>query len=166
MRIIKRMNIVSLVFWLILSLSGCKTLLAPEYDKAIVDRITSTSEETMSFLAEVAEGTSKSSFSQREGTYNKLIGSYDALEIKAKARPIPDNVATKKINQLLGQKGSDPISGSYPSAFAFGKISETLKKMKQTDKQNDIRPTAVKAFKGQIKIFLDQAITYESFLKR
>ena len=166
MRIIKRINFAALIFGLVLSLFSCKTLLAPEYDKAIVEAITITSEKTMSFFAEVAEGTSQSNFPEREEAYNRLIGAYDALAIKAKARPIPDNVATKKINQLLGQKGSNPISGNYPSAFAFEKISETLMKMKQTDKQKDIGSIAIEAFKGQIEIFLDQAITYESFLKR
>lgn len=151
---------------LVLIFSSCKTLLAPEYDKAIVESIAFTSEKTMSFLEKVSEGTSKESFSERENEYNVLIGAYDALKIKAKARPIPSNVATKKINELLRAKGSNSISGDYPSAFAFEKISETLKKMKETDKARGIKPTAMQAFKGMIQIFLDQAITYESFLKR
>ncbi len=150
----------------LLSALGCKTLLAPEYDKAIVESITTTSEKTMSFLASVDQGTSNSDFSERENDYNELIGAYDSLKIKAKARPIPKNTATKKINDLLQSKGSDPISGEYPSGTAFEKISETLQKMKVTDKANGLKPTAVMAFKGQIEIYLDQAITYESFLKR
>jgi len=151
-----------------LSLSSCKTLLAPEYDKAIVETITTSSEKTMGFISEISEGTCNTDYSKREKKYNELIGAYDALKIKAKARPLPNNVATKKINELLGKKGSPTISGDYPSAFAFEKISETLQKMKETDKDTTkcIKPGALKAFKGQIEIFLDQAITYESFLKR
>lgn len=149
----------------LLSATGCRTLLAPEYDKAIVETVSATSEKTMSFLANVSEGTSKSDFSEREKNYNDLIGAYDALKIKAKARPIPSNVATKKINEILGTRGTS-LSGNYPSAFAFEEISKTLKKMKDTDNVSGLKPTAVEAFKGQIAIFLDQAITYESFLKR
>lgn len=150
---------------LVSTVIGCKTLLAPEYDKAIVETVTSTSEKTMSFFAKVSEGTSKSNFSEREKEYNDLIGAYDALKIKAKARPIPKNTATKKINELLGTRGNS-LSGDYPSAFAFEEISKTLKKMKETDNKSGLKPTAVEAFKGQIEIFLDQALTYESFLKR
>jgi hypothetical protein len=154
-----------LLIGLIISTVGCKTLLAPEYDKAIVEAVSSTSEKTMSFLAKVSEGTVNNNFSEREKEYNDLIGAYDALKIKAKARPIPNNIATKKINELLGTRGN-ALSGNYPSAFAFEEISKTVKKMKDTDKASGLKPTAVEAFKGQIEIFLDQALTYESFLKR
>lgn len=149
----------------LISTVGCKTLLAPEYDKAIVETVTSTTEKTMSFLAKVSEGTSNSNFSERENEYNDLIGAYDALKIKAKARPIPNNIATKKINELLGTRGNS-LSGDYPSAFAFEEISKALKKMKDTDNTSGLKPIAVQAFKGHIEIFLDQALTYESFLKR
>jgi hypothetical protein len=149
-----------------LTIAGCKTQLAPDYDKAIVESVTSTSEKTMTFLARVADGTSATDFAKREQHYNELIGSFDALEIHAKARPIPSNRATKRINKILGTKGKDPLSSDYPSAFAFEKLSETLKKMKETDKEKGLTPTVVNAFRGQIEIYLDQAITYESFLNR
>lgn len=146
--------------------TGCKTQLAPEYDKAIVEKVTATSEKTMSFLETISNGTSNETYTQREDTYNSLIGAYEALKLQAKARPIPKNTATEKINKLLQAKGSNRLSSDYPSAFAFEEISKTLKKMKEVDQQNGIKPIAVEAFKGQIEIFLDQAITYESFLKR
>ena len=166
MLIIKKRILPFLMLVGLLSTFGCRTLLAPEYDKAIVESLATTSEKTMSFLASVDQGTSNIDFPKRENDYNDLIGAYDALKIKAKARPIPRNTATKKINELLQAKGSDPISGEYPSGTAFEKISETLQKMKVTDKANGLRPMAILAFKGQIEIYLDQAITYESFLKR
>lgn len=145
---------------------SCKASLAPEYDKAIVDKVTTTSEKTMSFLATVSGGTSNNDFNKREKTYNELIGAFDALKLQAEARPIPDNVSLKKINSILKTKGSPDISGDYPSAKAFEEISKTIVKMRDTDKTKPIGSIAIKAFKGQIEIFLDQAITYESFLKR
>ena len=149
-----------------LSLSSCKTQLAPEYDKAIVESLTATTQHIMYFFATMEEGTTAETYTDRALSYNQLIGAFDALSLQAKARPVPDNVATKKINELLQSKGSDPLSSDYPSAFAFTKISETLKKMKEVDQANGIKPFALLAFKGQVLIFLDQAITYESFLKR
>jgi len=166
------MNILKLnstLYILIVSLmlaTGCKTMLAPVYDQAIVEGVTTSSEKTMSFLAEISNGTIKEKFGEREKTYNELIGAFDALKLQAKARPLPKNVATEKINMLLEAKGSNSLSGNYPSAFAFEKISETLSKMKEEDKTKGIKPTAMEAFKGMIEIFLDQALTYESFLKR
>ena len=67
---------------------------------------------------------------------------------------------------MLASKGSSPIAGDYPSAFAFEQIAVTYKKMKETDRERGLQPIVLQAFKGQIEIYLDQAITYESFLKR
>ncbi len=157
----------ALIFlWAILLFGGCQTTLAPAYDQAIVEKVTESSDLAMRFFAEVDGGTESESFAQREAVYNVLIGAFESLKLQAKARPIPENVALDKINELLQAKGSSAISGEYPSAFAFEKIAETFKKMKETDRENGIKPLALQAFKGQVEIFLDQAITYESFLKR
>ncbi len=146
--------------------TGCEATLAPAYDQAIVTKVTASSDLAMRFFAEVDGGTESESFAAREPVYNILIGAFESLKLQAKARPVPKNVALDKINEMLAAKGSNAITGDYPSAFAFEKIAETFKKMKETDKQNGIRPLALQAFKGQVEIFLDQAITYESFLKR
>ena len=145
---------------------GCQATLAPAYDQALVEKVTESSDLAMRFFAEVDGGTSSESFAVREPVYNVLIGAFESLKLQAKARPVPENVALDKINELLRAKGSSAISGEYPSAFAFEKIAETFRKMKQTDRENGIKPLALQAFKGQVEIFLDQAITYESFLKR
>ncbi len=155
----------SFLLFLIL-LSGCKATLAPAYDQAIVDRVTQSSELAMRFFAEVEGGTESERFGQRESTYNILIGAFESLKLQAKARPVPENVALEKINELLQAKGSNAVSGEYPSAFAFEKIAETFRKMKEIDSRQGLKPLALQAFKGQVEIFLDQAITYESFLKR
>lgn len=152
--------------FILLLFVGCNASLAPEYDKAIVEKTIATSEATMGFLEKVAQGTKVEGFKTRENQYNQLIGAYDALNLQASARPVPKSVALDKINKLLQTKGSGSISGDYPSAYAFEKIAETLRKMKKTDREKGLGPTAVQAFKGQIAIYLDQAITYESFLKR
>src|SRR5690606_9114405 len=98
--------------------------------------------------------------------YNILTGAFESLDIQARARPDPQNMALDKNNEKMQAKGSSNLTGDYPSAFAVGKIDETFRKMKETDAQNGIKPLALQAFKGQVQIYLDQALTYESFLKR
>lgn len=161
----KRLFALKFLF-VILLFSGCQATLAPAYDQAIVEKVTASSDLAMRFFAEVDGGTTSESFAVREPIYNALIGAFESLKLQAKARPVPNNVALEKINELLQSKGSNAISGEYPSAFAFEQIAATFKKMKQTDRENGIKPLALQAFKGQVEIFLDQAITYESFLKR
>lgn len=161
-----RLQFSFLALFSIVLFSGCQTTLAPAYDQAIVDGVTENTELALRFFASMEDGTNADSFSLRENTYNQLIGAFEALKIHAKARPLPKNIAVEKINELLQARGNSPLSGEYPSAFAFSQIAETFKKMKEIDAKQGIKPFALQAFKGQVEIFLDQAITYESFLKR
>ncbi|MGB3343432.1 MAG: hypothetical protein WBA61_05945 [Aequorivita sp.] len=155
----------SLIFSVIFLL-GCQVTLAPAYDQAIVEKTIESSELAMRFFASLDEGVEAETFASRDATYNHLIGAFESLKLQAKARPIPSGKALDKINSLLEAKGSGGITEDYPSAFAFGEIANTFKKMKATDRNKGVKPLAIEAFKGQIAIFLDQAITYESFLKR
>ncbi len=161
-----RFRITFLLLLSITALLSCKASLAPAYDRAIFEGVTENGELAMRFFAEVDGGTDSESFFRRQLIYNQLIGAFESLKLQAKARPVPKNMALDKINLLLQARGSTAITDDYPSAFAFGEIANTFRKMKQTDSQNGIKPLAVQAFKGQVEIYLDQAITYESFLKR
>lgn len=152
---------------LVFLLTGCATTLAPQYDKAVVDGLTTTNTEAMEFFASVSGGTQKDTFDERKERYANLIGRFDALEIQAKARPVPKNKITDKINDLLSKGGvSIPDDSEIPSATAMGAISATLVKMRDTDQKQGLTATEVWAFKSQVSIYLDQALTYESFLER
>lgn len=152
-----------------LSLFGCATQLAPPYDKALVDGLYTVNTETMILLATASGGTKPDTFSTREEKYNALIGQLDALAILAAARPVPKNKVTEAINQLLEKRGSETVvedDATPPSAHAIKKISETLSKMRDTDRKQGVTATEVQAFRGQAVIYFDQAITYENFLQR
>ena len=148
-------------------LTACATTLAPNYDKAIVDGLVSANQKSMELFASTSSGTSNSDYVKREKTYNSLIGSIDALVIQAKARPIPKNKITEKANEYLRSRGIEVLEGEdAPSATALEMISKTITKMRNTDKKQGITAFEVTAFKGQAVIYLDQALTYESFLER
>lgn len=158
-----------LVLAAFLSLTGCATQLAPPYDKKVADGLVSISIETMTLLAATSQGTDKSTFSSRKDKYNTLIGRLDALAISAGARPMPKNKVTDAINMLLEKRGRKPIDyddSTPPSAHSIQKISETLTKMRDTDEKQGITALETQAFKGQVIIYFDQAITYENFLQR
>ncbi|WP_055437570.1 hypothetical protein [Lacinutrix algicola] len=155
-----------LIVFNFLLFASCKTYLAPTYNQVIVDKATEATTETYLFFATVTGGRDKDSYSRREDTYNTLISKFETLNLLAKARPIPSNKTTQRINNLLAERNSLSSSNDYPSAFAFNRIVENLVKMKETDQSSGLNPIVIEAFKGEIEIFLDQAITYESFLKR
>jgi hypothetical protein len=150
-------------------LSGCATQLAPSFDKSVVDGLNTANTESMTIFAMISDGSSAPSFATRQDKYDSTIGKLDALAVLAGARPMPKNRVSETINKLLEKRGSGAISeddGIPPSVFAIRKISETLSKCRNTDKQKGVTALEAQAFKGQVLVFFDQALTYENFLQR
>lgn len=161
------LRLAALALWLLLS--GCATQLAPAYDRAVVDGLNAAALETMTLLAAVSAGTEPASFAVREPRYNALIGRLDALALLAGARPVPRNGLTDAINAALAQRGGPPLDddgSTAPSTHAIRKIAETVTKLRDTDRKQGVTAFEAMAFKGQIVIYLDQAITYENYLQR
>lgn len=157
----------ALVAMIAVFLTACATTLAPNYDQAVVDGLVSVNQKTMELFASTSSGTSKSDYEEREKTYNSIIGSFDALAIQVKSRPIPKNKITEKVNEALRLRGVNVLEDKdAPSATALEKISKTIVKLRDTDKKQGLNAFEVESLKGQAVIYLDQAMTYESFLKR
>lgn len=152
---------------LLLLAGGCATQLAPDYDRDLVERLNSTNVALMEFFASTSPGLKQTSYGDRKETYDSLIGRLDALVIQARSRPIPQNSVTKKVNEALDKRGVQILDdGDTPSASALEKISETMVKMRDTDRQQGVTAFEVAAFKGQVSIYMDQAMTYENYLER
>lgn len=168
--IVRTLGNVSLALMLSLSLLGCVTQLAPPYDKAVVDGLSSANTEAMTLLAEVSYGTDKATFPRRQDKYNALIGKLEALAVSAGARPMPSNNVTETILKMLEKRGAlqgfQVDDSTPPSAHATKKIAGSFEKMRDQDMKAGLKPGDVQAFKGQIAIYFDQAITYENFLMR
>lgn len=147
--------------------AGCATQLAPAYDKAIVDGLRSSNREAMILFATLAAESESKSYPARAATYNQLIGTLDALEMQSRARPMPKGAGHEAANKLLEKRGL-PVVGDdeAPSATALNRMSAILSKMRDTDRKQGLSPTEVQAFKGQMSIYMDQAMTYEAFLQR
>lgn len=150
----------------LLLFTNCKSSLAPAYDSIIVKKTSESTTKVLTLFASVDQGTTADTFKDREKTYNCLIGEFETLLIQAKARPVPSNKSLAKINKMLDLKGYPQHLDQFPSGFAFKRIIENLKKMKETDAKKGLKKFVVMAFKGEVSIFLDQAFTYESYLKR
>ncbi len=149
------------------SLASCMTQLAPNYDRALFSGLTDTNAKIMELFASVASGTESSTFDDREEIYNALIGRIDALAIQSRARPVPENKVTEKVNKYLESRGIGALTGGEaPSAAALDVVSKNLVRMKDQDKKHGLTPNVVAPFKNAIVISMDQAITYESFLDR
>ena len=164
MVIIQRVVAITMVLLLV----GCTATLAPPYDKTLVDGLKKTNIEVMTFFASVYGGTEKSTFDVRKKAYASLIGQFDSLALLASVRGLPkDEKIIKKVNKSLDKREVANLDDSeIPSATALSKISEALTAMRVADQKQGLTATEIQGFKNNVSVSLDQALTYESFLKR
>lgn len=160
----RRVWSVSLI--LVVLLGGCAIRLVPNYDQTVVDGLTSVNTSMMEFFAFVSGGTNVATYEKREETYSKLIGGLDALKLQVEVRPVPNNPINDAINKMLAKRNRTLPEGDMPSAVAIGKISEAFVKMRAVDQKQGVTAVEVQAFRNEVIIYMDQALTYENFLKR
>jgi len=158
-------------FGFCIAIAGCAVSLAPKFDQQIVDGLSDTSTEVFQLMAEVSGGTTKSDYDKRESKYNHIIGRLEALALQINARPVPNNKTVNKIiakaNDRLKKRGVSTLISAgetAPSATALKNVLANITKMKDTDKKQGVTAFEVQAFKGNIELFFDQALTYERFL--
>ncbi len=159
------------VFAFVLGLAGCVTQLAPQYDQAIADGLTSTNLQIQTLFVQIGSSCTKATYPSRVELYNKIVAELNALEIQARARPAPPQDVLKKVDDALEKNGSpgmtvDPKFSSYPSARSIHDASDTMQHMSAEDGKAGLRGAELKAFENQVTVYMTQAITYEAFLKR
>lgn len=151
--------------------SSCSIRLAPMADQAILNNLNNSSKEIMNLLASITDGTDTIQFKTRLDKYNSIIGGIDALKIQLQSRPMPDskvlNKIIEKVNENLKKRNiSEMVTDEYASIGALNKISANILKMQDTDKRKGLTSQEVKIFKGFVILYLDQASTFENYLKR
>lgn len=155
-----------LLLW---ALVACSVPLVPPYDKAVTEALNVAVAESMTLFANVDHGVQKDDFANRAERYAQVIGKLDALAIAANARPVPKNQVSDKLNSVFDKilpSTADGTEVRIPSVHAIRKISETIVKMRDTDMNQGLSRYEVIAFKQQVSIYFDQAMTYENFLQR
>ena len=160
---------VLLVFFAcLLLLVGCTVKLAPDFDRAILDGLIKTNEQTLVHFAAVSLGVKSANFGEREATYNSLIGKFDALRIQVLSRPTPQPMLARLLG--IGASGAskpDDIEVfAAPTAKILVKVIGTLIKMRDTDRDIGLSSFIVEGFKRSYEASIDQALTYEKALER
>ena len=152
----------------LLSLAGCLTQLAPDYDKAIVDGITSVDEEALTLFATVEAGTKSGSFAERKESYDKVIGKLDSLRLLVSTRPIParHNAAVAIVKQLPGAENIDPADFSAPTFHFVEHMSAIVTEMRDRDKRIGLRTEIVDLYRSEFEFEMVNTLTYEKALQR
>jgi hypothetical protein len=157
--------IVTLLLALIAS-TGCTVQLAPDYDKTIVDGLTSANEQTLTLFASISSGASPASFATREATYNSIIGKFDALRVQAMARPTPQPWFLKGLGSNPSQESNTSDHLKPPTPDIIGNIIKNLTRMRDQDKAGTLTADVVAIYKNSYELSITQALTYEKALQR
>ncbi len=151
-------------------LAACTVRMAPAYDPAIANGLNSANRTMQTFFAGLSETTTiPADFAKRQGAYADIIGALKAvslqIEIHQSLTPQPD---LKTVNAMLGKLGVPNLAtgSGVPGASAVSHVVNTLETMEKTDRKHGLSAMEIAAFDGQATIYMSQAITYETFLKR
>ena len=107
----------------------------------------------------------------RAAAYDHIVSELKAVELQIKSRPIPNSRALEQANTLLeklnvGGVAVDPNFSDYPSARSVDDLIRTIQHMQISDQTTGLPSNLLSSYENQAMIYLTQAITYESFLKR
>lgn len=155
--------------WLALAavmLAGCPVQLAPDFDSAIVDGLTSANEKTLVLFAAVAGGDGQGGFEKHENTYNELIGAFDALRLQAQSRPDPTTPSLAGLASDRLPALADIVQLDTPTPDILANIVTTLTQMRNNHRDQGLSAGAVLLFKESYDTKMDQALTYEKALER
>lgn len=167
----RTLRVVSRPVWLVvfLFLGGCAVQLAPTFDRTIVDGLAAANEDALILFASVSDGASRQTFAGRKDHYDRVIGTFDALVIQARARPFPQSGLARslRVNPRLAADLSEiPRIEEAPSIGAMEKIVEIMKRMRATDGRRGLTAFVVDGFKNPYLTAIDQALIYEKALQR
>jgi hypothetical protein len=137
--------------------AGCALRLAPQYDPSIVRGIESANEQAMVLFATVAPGVKASTFPTRAPAYAQVIGQLDALRLLAESRPAPPPPS-------FGPSAGQVVDPPTPSILT--NVSALIAQMRDRDARHGLTAAQVPGFRQSYETWMEQAITYETALRR
>lgn len=165
----QRSPIIAFLVTILLFLSGCAIQLVPDYDEGLVDELNSVNVATLTLFAELEGGSPASAYAAHAEDYAALIGRFEALRQRARARYVPPlaaELARKKAFESFCRGEGNATACLNVAPESIGEILSTLRMMRDTHSAGGLDPGAVKLFRGRYDIEIDQALTVEQALKR
>lgn len=170
---LKRTKCVRLLFAVaILTIAtACAVKLAPSYDKSIIVGLTQANTEVLTLFSSVSEGTDGKQFSEREATYNSIIGQFDGLRAQVAARPVPRSLVAEWLGLgTTNAKTVDEIDQipklDGPSEEVLLEIVRILTQLKTTDEVGTLDANKLLGLRNAYEISFQQVLTYENALER
>ncbi len=162
---VTRMSVLRAVL-LLAFLGACAVALAPAYDPALVAKLNTTNEKTLTLFSAVSGGSPASAFPGFADRYDELIGAFDAARMQVAAREVP----------ALSQRALDAVGGTEacplpddcvnPTPAILGTVAANLARMRATHAARGLQPDVVGLFKNAHETSMMQALEVENAFQR
>jgi hypothetical protein len=150
-------------------LAGCSLQLVPQHDPSIVDGLNTTNTKTLTLFSALANGSPKAKFADYKARYDEVIGAFDALRLKAEARPVPQIGQTiaslGPLRDICGTgSGTNACINSSPASMET--IVMILSGLRDLHLQSGLPADDVAISKQMYVTSVAQALKVETALKR
>lgn len=151
------------------SLAACATQLVPDFDGELLEGIIESNKTAQVLFAKVETGSPAADYPARADEYAEAIAAFEALRLRADARPFPPmskHIAKLKFLQGVCAPESDPESCLDSTTKALELATGAIRALRDEHRSNGLSPVELKAAKGQYDQAIDQALTVETALNR
>jgi hypothetical protein len=147
-------------------LGACAVSLAPAYDPALVERLNTANEKTLTLFSAVSDGSPASAFPGFADRYDELIGAFDAARMQAAAREVP--ALSQRALAVVGGTEACPVPDDCvnPTPAILGTVAANLARMRATHAARGLGPDVVDLFKNAHETSMMQALEVENAFNR
>lgn len=166
MQIARRIGVLII---LLIALSACAARWLPDHDPLILNKMVALNEDTMVLFSAVSPSTTTASFARLESSYDKLIGGFEALNMLAKARPVPSlgiSGLTRQIADRACAAGATLADCINTTPANIDEIVLTLRTMRDAHKRMGLPADLVEQFRQPYLFSSNSILILEAALKR
>lgn len=150
-------------------LSGCATAIVPQYQQSLVDGINQANTKALTLFSSISTGSPQSQYATYKPKYDEVIGTFDALRLAAKSRPVPAlNATLAALGPLkdLCKDEADPTACVNSTAQKLQGIVDVMSELKRVHGKLGLQPSVVAFYRLDYQQSVLDALTIENALKR
>ena len=152
---------------LVFLLTACTVNFAPNYDADLVKGLDETNTSALTLFSAIDQGTTQRDYSKYSKDYDEIIGRFDSLLIRAKAREMPATSVgvVTRLGLSTEQCGELP-NCINPTPSILQTLLSGLRRMREEHRNGGLPADKIAIYKNGYEISIIQAITVERAFER
>jgi hypothetical protein len=148
----------------LVSVAACETVLAPDYDPALVAGFNQANQQAFTLFSAVSGGSPAGAYRAYAEQYDGVIGAFDALRLQAEARPVPELPGT--VTTRVCDDSEAATCSNNPTPLNLAGLSANLSLMKARHASAGLSSGYVQLRRIDHEIYAANVLAVEEYLKR